>query len=347
MALGADRYASRGDTLVFLGCVLLSAVAMSLPERIRDPLARGLRETVLAPFLALQQQTELLSASLARYDAVVAQRDSAALAATFLPELRGENIRLRGLLGLGTRLSSGYVPAEVLREPEPTGALTFLVSAGKKQGVTPLAAERAQPAPPAPRPPRPPHAPRCPRPAGRPGGAAFGLRVERRDAVRRSDKYRFYVILAALVVLPFSVRGRLGGDRVAPDFLLLALLIYTIRARPGPSAAAGFLVGLLRDALTPASFGAGALAHTLVGYLSSWSKAVFFAENLFVNGCLFFAGTWCRNLAVALASGKLKGGLLGWELLVWSPIQSLTTAVAGVLVLWLFGRHLAIRLSDA
>src|SRR5438045_5487316 len=40
----------------------------------------------------------------------------------------------------------------------------------------------------------------------------------------------FYVILAALVVLQFSVRGRLGGDRVAPDFLLLALLIYTIRS---------------------------------------------------------------------------------------------------------------------
>src|SRR5437016_10414827 len=140
MALGADRYASRGDTFAFLGCVLLSVAAMSLPERIRNPLARGLRETVLAPFLALQQQTELLSASLARYDAVVAQRDSAALAATFLPELRGENIRLRGLLGLGTRLASGYLPAEVLREPEPTGALTFLVSAGKKQGVKPLAA---------------------------------------------------------------------------------------------------------------------------------------------------------------------------------------------------------------
>src|SRR5213079_3132651 len=79
MALGADRYASRGDTLVFLGCVLLSVAAMSLPERIRDPLARDLRQTVLAPFLALQQQTELLSASLERYDAVVAQRDSAAL----------------------------------------------------------------------------------------------------------------------------------------------------------------------------------------------------------------------------------------------------------------------------
>jgi len=140
MALGADRYASRGDTFAFLVCVLLSVAAMSLPARIRDPLTRGLRQTVLAPFLALQQQTELLSASLERYDAVVAQRDSAALAATFLPELRGENTRLRNLLGLGTRLSSGYAPAEVLREPEPTGALTFIVSAGRKQGVKPLSA---------------------------------------------------------------------------------------------------------------------------------------------------------------------------------------------------------------
>src|SRR5256714_3538891 len=140
MALGADRYASRGDTLVFLGCVLLSVAAMSLPGRLRDPLTRALRQTVLAPLLSLQQQIERLSASLARYDAVVAQRDSTALVATFLPELRGENARLRSLLGLGTRLGTGYIPAEVLREPEPTSALTVIVSAGKKQGVKPLSA---------------------------------------------------------------------------------------------------------------------------------------------------------------------------------------------------------------
>jgi rod shape-determining protein MreD len=165
--------------------------------------------------------------------------------------------------------------------------------------------------------------------------------------VRGSDRFRFLVILAGLVVLQFSVRPRLGDPRISPDFLLLALLIYTIRAQPGKSAGVGFVVGLLRDALTPASFGAGALAHTLVGYLSAWSKAVFFAENIFVNGCLFFAGTWVRNLVMALASGKMRGGLLGWELLVWSPIQSLTTSIVGMLVLWLFGRHLAIRLGDA
>jgi rod shape-determining protein MreD len=127
--------------------------------------------------------------------------------------------------------------------------------------------------------------------------------------------------------------------------LLLALMIYTIRASPGQGAVVGLIVGLLRDAIVPASFGAGALAHTVVGYLSAWGKAVFFAENLFVNGCLFFVGTWVRNLVVTVASGTLQSEQLGWELLVWSPLQSLTTAVTGVLVVWMFSRWLMIRLS--
>src|SRR6266511_4909180 len=116
MAFGVDRYTFRADILVFLGCVVLSVAAMSLPERIRDPLSRALQQTILAPFLALQRQTDLLSASLERYNAVVSQRDSVAVAATFLPELRGENARLRSLLGLGARLGTGYVPAEVLHQ---------------------------------------------------------------------------------------------------------------------------------------------------------------------------------------------------------------------------------------
>lgn len=163
--------------------------------------------------------------------------------------------------------------------------------------------------------------------------------------MRRSDKYRYLLVLAGLVALQFSVRSRLGNEKIAPDFLLLALMIYTIRAQPGKGAVAGLIVGLMRDALAPASFGAGALAHTIVGYLSAWGKAVFFAENLFVNGCLFFAGTWLRNLVVSLASGTLQGGQLGWELLVWSPLQSLTTALTGVLTVWIFARWLMIRLS--
>jgi rod shape-determining protein MreC len=140
MAIGTDRYASRADTLLFIGCVALSLAALSLPDQWRDPLAQGLRQTVLAPFLILQRQTELLAAARSRYDGVVAQRDSAALAATFLPELRSENTRLRGLLGLSSRLGGGYVSAEILHQPEPTNPLSFVVSAGRREGVRPLSA---------------------------------------------------------------------------------------------------------------------------------------------------------------------------------------------------------------
>ncbi len=140
MAIGTDRYASRGDTLLFLACVGLSIAALSLPDQWRDPLAQALRQSVLAPFLFLQRQTELLAAARYRYDAVVAQRDSAALAATFLPELRSENTRLRGLLGLSAKLGGGYVSAEILHQPEPTNPLSFVVSAGKKEGVRQLSA---------------------------------------------------------------------------------------------------------------------------------------------------------------------------------------------------------------
>jgi cell shape-determining protein MreC len=139
MALGADRYATRGDTLVFLGCVALSLVAMSLPSGTRDPLASGLRRTVLLPFLQLQGQSELLRTSRTRFAELVAERDSAALATAFQGELRAENDRLRALLRLGSRLGSGFVPAEVLHQATPTDPLTVVISAGSRQGVRKLA----------------------------------------------------------------------------------------------------------------------------------------------------------------------------------------------------------------
>ena len=138
MTLGGDRYGSRADTLIFLGCVALSVAAMSLPEDWRAPFTQTLRQTVLAPFLALQEATETLKSSRLHLAAVTAERDSAMLAATFLPELSEENARLRALLGLGTRLASGYVPAEVLHQAGPTDPLTLIISAGRREGVRPL-----------------------------------------------------------------------------------------------------------------------------------------------------------------------------------------------------------------
>lgn len=161
--------------------------------------------------------------------------------------------------------------------------------------------------------------------------------------MRRTDKYRLPILLLVLVLLHFAVRPRLGPEQVAPDFLLLALLLYTIRADPGPSAVAGLLVGLARDALSPASFGAGALAHTLVGYLTAWGKSVFFADNIVVTASMFFVGTWVRNATMALASGTLHGDALWTALFVWSPLQALSTAVVGAVLVRVLHDWLHIR----
>jgi rod shape-determining protein MreC len=111
---------------------------MGLPDQVRTPVTRALRQTILAPFLTLQEQSQLLAASVSRFQVVTAQRDSAVLAATFLPELRAENDRLRALLGLGQRLGSGYATAEVLHQALPTSPLMLVTSAGERQGVRPL-----------------------------------------------------------------------------------------------------------------------------------------------------------------------------------------------------------------
>jgi len=160
----------------------------------------------------------------------------------------------------------------------------------------------------------------------------------------RADRGRMWAVLGLLAVLHFAVRPRIGYPAAAPDFLLLALMLFAIRSRPGAAALAGFLVGLAGDAVTPARVGAGALAHTIVGYSAAWGRAVFFPDNLFVNGLVIVFGVWARNAIELLASGPGVGGLT-MQLLVWSPIQAITTALSAAVVLVVFQRWLDIRLE--
>ncbi|MFI5209978.1 MAG: rod shape-determining protein MreD [Gemmatimonadales bacterium] len=161
----------------------------------------------------------------------------------------------------------------------------------------------------------------------------------------RAQRTRLLGVMLLLAALQFYLRPRIANPRLAPDFLLIALLVYGIRSRPGAAAVAGFAIGIVTDALTPARFGAGALAGTLVGYLASWGRAVFFADNLRVNAGLFAGGLWLRNLIILLASDEGSGGF--WQqLAIWSPLEALTTAITGVLVLMVFRRWLDLRLES-
>jgi rod shape-determining protein MreD len=160
----------------------------------------------------------------------------------------------------------------------------------------------------------------------------------------RASRLQLILVMGLLVVLHFYVRPRLWSARVSPDFLLMALVFFAMRSGPGAGALAGFVVGLVDDALTPAHFGAAALAHTIVGYVAAWARALFFADNLLVNGAFVAAGVWFRNLVVLVVSGTAGGQLLA-ELTVYSPLQALTTAGFGVLALFVFRQWFAIRLE--
>lgn len=168
----------------------------------------------------------------------------------------------------------------------------------------------------------------------------------------RVPQTRLAVVVVLLLVLHFALGPWLGvgpafADRSpGPDLLVLALLIYAIRARPGRAAVAGLAIGILADSITVVGFGSNALAHTVVGFLAAWGKAVFFAENLVVTGAFIWAGTWVRDLLAIVTGGYFEGAELFWQLGVWSVVRGFTTAVTGMIILFLLRRWLPVRFTD-
>lgn len=161
----------------------------------------------------------------------------------------------------------------------------------------------------------------------------------------RNNTWRSVAVLIVLLALHFYVRPRLGAPRYTPDFIAIGVLLYALRARPGQAAVVGLFAGLLTDALTPARFGAGALANAVVGYLAAFGRSVFFADNLLVTGGFFAVGTWLRNLLVLIASGTPMSQLLV-EAGLWSTVQALSTAVVGVMLALLLRGWLDLRIRE-
>ncbi len=132
------RSNNRIDSTVLLVCAVLSLIALVLPTQVREPIASGLRRSILAPLLRLQQSAEESRRALTMHDAVVSQRDSIALREMGVGSLETENVRLREILGLGSRLKWGFVPAEALHGRGVRDEFGVTLSAGSRAGVLKL-----------------------------------------------------------------------------------------------------------------------------------------------------------------------------------------------------------------
>jgi rod shape-determining protein MreD len=140
------------------------------------------------------------------------------------------------------------------------------------------------------------------------------------------------IAFVVLIVLHYTLRPVLGW-RTSIDFLVIALLIASVRMRPGLAALLGFAMGLVADSLSVGAFGSAALAMSVVGFAASWLRAIVFAENLALHAAFFFAGKWLFDVVFLIIERRLKGFELITQLFIWSPITAMVTALAGILVL--------------
>ena len=85
--------------------------SMVLPPNLREPVASSLRRSLVAPLVRLQQGAEKWRGAYLSAEREELRRDTLALAAARVPTLESENDRLRQLLGLGSKLQWGFIPA--------------------------------------------------------------------------------------------------------------------------------------------------------------------------------------------------------------------------------------------
>jgi rod shape-determining protein MreC len=134
----AIRSNTRVDLIVLATCVVLSLAARALPNTMRDPVATTMRRGFLAPLVLLQERSEKGRQSLLAADAKQARLDSLSLDAMKAGSLEGENERLRKIIGLGSRIRWGFIPAEALHGRGIRDETTVILSAGARAGVSRL-----------------------------------------------------------------------------------------------------------------------------------------------------------------------------------------------------------------
>ena len=142
-------------------------------------------------------------------------------------------------------------------------------------------------------------------------------------------------VFLLLVALHYLVRP-LVGSRISVDFLVIAVLLAAVHVRPGVAALIGFVTGIVADALTPLSFGAGALAMSAVASAASWLKAVVFGDNVLAQWTFLAAGKLAFDIVYVLAERRLGPGALVSQVFIWSPLSALITGLAGVIVVFTF-----------
>jgi len=147
----------------------------------------------------------------------------------------------------------------------------------------------------------------------------------------------FWSVAVLLPILHFLLHVGFGLGPFVPDLLTLGLLIMAREVRSGTAAGIGFGFGLMEDAFSIVSFGANALALTIIGAVASRTRELFVGESLTFLVSYLVLGTWMRFAIHWLASGPGLRPDMGEALAIQAPLVALYTAGIGIAVVRITG----------
>ncbi|MEX0935762.1 MAG: rod shape-determining protein MreD [Gemmatimonadota bacterium] len=147
----------------------------------------------------------------------------------------------------------------------------------------------------------------------------------------------FWGVAFLLPILHFLLHVGLGLGAWAPDLLTVAVLVIAREVRSGVAAGTGFGLGLLADAFSVLSFGANALALTVVGILGARSRDLFVGESVLFLTFYLVLGVWLRWVIRWLASGGRLGEGAARVLLMEAPVAAFYSAAVGTVILLMTG----------
>jgi rod shape-determining protein MreC len=123
-----------GVALVFL---IIAVFLLFLPQEQQAPIRQAIRGTVLQPFIMGQAEIVARTGRAVDVPVLRAERDSLSAVVAAQAGLAEENRRLRQLLGLRSRATQGFIPAELVRVGTRGGESTFILNVGREDGVAP------------------------------------------------------------------------------------------------------------------------------------------------------------------------------------------------------------------
>jgi cell shape-determining protein MreD len=121
----------------------------------------------------------------------------------------------------------------------------------------------------------------------------------------------------------------MGLQQLAPDLLVIAVLIAAREVRAGTAAGIGLLLGILDGSVVPFTLGASALVLTVLGFAGARTREIASDDNYLFLALYLFAGKWLFDALLFLVTGDAFRSGASYLLLV-SPLTALYAAAAGL-----------------